>query len=153
MNTALCLESANHGLGELEAEHSAEERVTAMRLLFISQAFGIVGAELARISVAFYELHLFGPVITIVENERSWFQRLIRNHQAILWANIGAQVIVNGICLLQVYAQCFPVRRRWDPKVPGHCMNPNFHVDFGYVQGGAFVIPEVRMKADKLTDR
>ena len=107
-----------------------------MKFLFISQAFGILGAELARISVAFYELHLFDSPVNVTEKKISWLQRQLTNHRATLWANIGVQVVVNGIAIIQVYLQCRPVDKRWDSKDPGHCMNPHIHVDVGYVQGG-----------------
>jgi len=119
-----------------------------MRFLFISQAFGIVGAELARISVAFYELHLFGSPMDVAQKERSWLQRQLRNHRAILWANIVVQVVVNGVCLMQVYIQCTPVGKSWDPADSGNCMNHHVHVDFGYVQGGGLIVPERGTKAD-----
>lgn len=119
-----------------------------MRFLLISQAFGIVGAELARISVAFYELHLFDSPVDVAQKERPWLQRQVRNHRAILWANIVVQVVVNSICLVQVYTQCTPVGKRWDPADSGNCMNRHVHVGFGYVQGGELIIPETGTKTD-----
>ncbi|MCJ1250445.1 hypothetical protein MMC30_007673 [Trapelia coarctata] len=135
VNTALCLESAKYGLGEFDVVHNDQERVMAMRFLFVSQAFGIVGAELARISVAFYELHLFDSPVNVTDKKRSWLQRQLRNHRAILWANIVVQVVANGIALVQVYIQCIPMDKRWDLDDPEHCMDPHVHVDFGYAQG------------------
>lgn len=58
------------------------------------------------------------------------------------------QVVANGICLVQVYTQCTPVGKRWDPADPGNGVNRHVHVDFGYVQGGELIGPETGTKSD-----
>ncbi|MCJ1399262.1 hypothetical protein MMC11_002464 [Xylographa trunciseda] len=119
----------------MNADFSDQEQLGAARLLFISQAFGIIGAALARTSVAFYEMYLFGSSVSVVKKTKSWLWRQITDHETVLWVNVAAQILINSGALLQVYLQCRPVARQWDFSVEGTCVSPEVHVKLGYVQG------------------
>ncbi|MCJ1381626.1 hypothetical protein MMC17_004737 [Xylographa soralifera] len=136
VNTGFCIVSAYHGLGDVNADYSDYEQLHAARLLFISQAFGIIGAALARISVALYEMYLFGSSVSVVKNSRIWLWRQFTNHKIVLWVNVAAQILVNSGALLQVYLQCRPVAKQWDSGIQGTCVSPEVHVKLGYFQGG-----------------
>ncbi|MCJ1295524.1 oxygen-dependent protoporphyrinogen oxidase [Xylographa carneopallida] len=136
VNTAFSIVAAHHGLGEVNADYSDSEQLCAARLLFISQAFGIVGAAFARISVALYEMYLFGSSVSVNKKSRTWLWRQLKNHKIVLWVNVTAQILVNSGALLQVYLQCRPVARQWDSSVQGICVSPEVHVKLGYFQGG-----------------
>ena len=123
----------------MNADYSDSEQLCAARLLFISQAFGIVGAAFARISVALYEMYLFGSSVSVNKKSRTWLWRQLKNHKIVLWVNVTAQILVNSGALLQVYLQCRPVARQWDSSVQGICVSPEVHVKLGYFQGGGSV--------------
>ncbi|KAI9816307.1 MAG: hypothetical protein M1827_001909 [Pycnora praestabilis] len=137
-NTGLCLDSTYHGLGQRTGAVNASRSERAAHHLFIAQAFGISGAAFARISVAFYELAVFNvSAPRPPKGSRLWprIRSTTTDHKVILWTNIVAQVVINGLCLAQVYWQCKPIQKLWDPLVEGTCESPEVQSVFGYVQG------------------
>jgi len=103
-----------------------EQRVSAMRLEFLSQAFGLAGAAFARISFAVL-------LLKFCVASRAWCWTV--------WSIIWVQAVCNSATVLIIYLQCRPIQALWNPNVEGTCWSPQIQVIAGYALGGEIRMP------------
>jgi hypothetical protein len=98
-----------------------EQALDAMKLEFLSEPPGILGATLARISFALFLIKFTGAS---------------KAKKRALWGSIWAQILINALCFLLIVVQCQHVEKLWDPDAGGKCWTPQVQVISGYVLGG-----------------
>ena len=54
----------------------------------------------------------------------------------ILFATIAVVSMVNAAIIVTLFAQCYPVRKVWDPSIPGTCFAFPIELELAILQGG-----------------
>ncbi|MCJ1310134.1 hypothetical protein MMC25_003795 [Agyrium rufum] len=183
INTGLCIMSTMQGFGRKDDELTEENIRLGKKYNYLSQGFGIMGscipfldhsprpridhlptgAAFARVSVALFELYVFGPSLpnpyplrtlsrgfsltefaADVERRSSQYLqrhpkiRWLKSYRKLLAGIIVSQVGFNAACTIQIYAMCQPFSARWNHTAHGHCDSEWSHVIVGWIQGGMF---------------
>jgi hypothetical protein len=102
-----------------------EQRVSAMRYEFLSQAFGVAGAAFARISFAVL-------VLKFCVASRAW--------NWTVWSIVWVQAVGNSATVFIIFLQCQPIQTLWNPDVVGKCWTPQVQIIAGYTQGGTIQV-------------
>lgn len=111
----------HYGLGRHFFFLSTHQRIMAGKFNFVGQAFGIMAPTFGRMSFIVLLVQLFGTT-----KWKRWG----------LWALFWQSLLVNGLTLILVYAQCPDVQSLWDPVGhPSTCWSPLVQEDFGFFQG------------------
>ncbi|KAH3912823.1 hypothetical protein HBI56_238400 [Parastagonospora nodorum] len=53
----------------------------------------------------------------------------------ILWTMLAVLIVWNSIMTVIAFAKCDPVRKNWQPALPGTCLNPKIYLYMGYFSG------------------
>lgn len=107
--------------GHYSTKSEALEYITtALKWSSIAAPIGILSGLCTRISVCLFLLRIFGT-------KKAWRSGL---YTIMVFATI---VVIPTI--VSLLAQCSPVRKLWNPRLPGSCWLPRTVVDIGYFNG------------------
>ena len=113
------------GLGRHTFYLTPSQRFTSSRFSGVGQVFCIMSLTMTKISVAI----LFGRVTNGTNISRKWLTSVY------LWVNAGAAFIVNILTIAIQFAQCKPVNKNFNSKLPGHCWDFQIFFKFILAQG------------------
>lgn len=111
----------NWGIGQHLYYLSAEQVIQSLKLSYIIQPIAIVALVFGRVSFAVSLLGSLGV--------KKWPRWLLH---FVIVSQFVATVILIGIG----FFACNPVRRYWDRRIPGTCLDRRVHRYAAYVQGG-----------------
>lgn len=99
------------GIGRHEQDLSLEDLREATKWIYIPRTEFVIACMFTRLSIAAFMLHIFAI-------ERKWRRSLY----VIMTFIILTSLLSVSVVLL---AQCQPIRKIWDPTVPGKCWEPD----------------------------
>lgn len=88
---------------------------------YLSQTFGSAAGAIGRIAFALF-------IISILGTKKA--------HRTVLWALIGAQIIINALFILIIFLQCpGHASAIWNKTGEGKCWDLRVQTYYGYFQG------------------
>lgn len=106
-----------YGTGRHVYYLNAHQRVMAVKLNWVTQAFHIMSTCFGKISIVILMLRIIGN-----SKRQAWF----------LYSIISALFAISVICVAFIFAQCTPASALWDPAVVGKCWSPVVQQNYGY---------------------
>lgn len=97
---------------------TAYQRVMAVKLDWISQAFHIMSTCFGKISIVMFILRIIG-----------------RGHKFKVWflcTLASGLFVISLVCVAFIFAQCTPASALWNPDVHGKCWKPKIQQGYGY---------------------
>lgn len=107
----------HYGTGRHVYYLSAHQRVMAVKLNWVTQAFHIMSTCFGKISIVILMLRIIGN-----SKRQAWF----------LYSIISALFVISVVCVAFIFAQCTPASALWDPAVVGKCWSPVVQQSYGY---------------------
>ena len=105
------------------------ERVMAVKLNWVTQAFHIISTSVGKISIVLFIMRMIGNGHKI----QKWMLTIM----------VSALFIISVICVAFIFAQCTPAAALWDPTISGKCWAPTVQQDYGYFTACKFDISGV----------
>lgn len=116
-----------YGTGRHVYYLSAHQRVMAVKLNWVTQAFHIMSTCFGKISIVILMLRIIGN-----SKRQAWF----------LYSIISALFVISVVCVAFIFAQCTPASTLWDPAVVGKCWSPVVQQNYGYFTACMCEIPK-----------
>ncbi len=113
--TVMSIASTRFGIGQHISTIPFDDRIIALKLLYIGRFFGIVALAVSKTS--------FG--ITLLTLAMVPWQRYL------LWFILITLNVVLGLTALSLIVQCSPINKAWDLAAPGTCWPSYLQVDIG----------------------
>ncbi|KAL4869524.1 hypothetical protein BDV12DRAFT_196154 [Aspergillus spectabilis] len=124
--------STHWGLGTHLGALSDKQIMYAVKWVYLCEFFSILSPCVGRIAYASLLLSLLPPI--------PWRSRL-------LWSIIWIQVVVDCGTVIISFAQCRPMRKYWEPRVPGSCWSPDVQQSTGYFQSSVCCVVDLVLAA------
>lgn len=118
--------AVNWGFGQHMYYLSVEQKIQSTKLSYILAPFAIFSLVFGRVSFAVSLLVLLG-----VKKWRRWLLHFV----------IVSQFVATTVLVGIGFFVCLPVRKYWDRRVPGKCLDHRVHRYASYVQGGMDNLP------------
>ena len=118
--SSLSIASTQYGIGQHITTISLDDRVTALKLLYIGRFFGIIALAVSKTSFGITLLHL----------------ALAKWQRIIIWFILITLNLVLWLAALSLFVQCSPIDKAWDLNISGTCWSGNIQVDIGIAAGG-----------------
>lgn len=112
------------GLGHHIETLKMSQVSSALKWSWIYQTMAVFCIGLGKIAIIAFLLHIHGPNA----KKRPWF----------LWFIGASTIIVNGVVIGLIWAQCNPVPKLWNEELKGNCNGRKLNQNFAYFQGSTY---------------
>ncbi|CAD6593963.1 MAG: hypothetical protein ASARMPRED_008249 [Alectoria sarmentosa] len=127
VQTSFILKCVASGGGRHQFYLSKEQQLNSTKWNTLSQIPLVVSNCLIKLSICFL-------IIRITNNRQlvKW-----------MWALIGALVLVNGACFVNLLAQCRPIQAYWDYSIQHACWSEKILTDISWLQGVFSIVSDL----------
>ena len=124
--------SVANGMGEHQGSIDPAQIPAALKWSWLAQILQLISNSVCKVAVITYLATIHGP-------------SRARTKLAFLWI-LGILQITSVIVLTAlILAQCSPVRKLWDERIPGACSHRLWNQDFAFYQGSEYYLRRARI--------